>query len=54
MTSSKILSIAWGSIKLDDFSGSLNTTEKDYKLYPGGARPWDWGETGTRHKPGVQ
>ena len=27
---------------------------KDAKLYPGGARAWDWGETGTRHNPGVQ
>lgn len=27
---------------------------KDYKLYPGGGRPWDWNETGTRHSPGIQ
>jgi hypothetical protein len=27
---------------------------KDYRLYPGGGRPWDWSETGTRHVPGVQ
>jgi len=27
---------------------------KDFKLYPGGGRPWDWSETGTRHNPGVQ
>jgi hypothetical protein len=27
---------------------------KDFKLYPGGGRPWDWAETGTRHVPGVQ
>ena len=26
---------------------------KDVKLYPGGAREWDWGETGTAHAPGV-
>ena len=24
------------------------------KLYPGGARAWDWRETGTRHRPGIQ
>ena len=24
------------------------------KLYPGGARAWDWRETGTRHDPGIQ
>jgi len=27
---------------------------KDVKLYPGGAREWDWNETGTRHSPGIQ
>jgi hypothetical protein len=27
---------------------------KDYKLYPGGGREWDWSETGTRHVPGIQ
>jgi len=27
---------------------------KDAKLYPGGARAWDWGETGTSHVPGIQ
>ncbi|UCH85514.1 MAG: hypothetical protein JSW50_07465, partial [Candidatus Latescibacterota bacterium] len=27
---------------------------KDFKLYPGGGRPWDWRETGTEHEPGIQ
>jgi hypothetical protein len=27
---------------------------KDFKLWPGGGRPWDWNETGTRHVPGIQ
>ncbi|ONH22520.1 hypothetical protein BL253_35435 [Pseudofrankia asymbiotica] len=27
---------------------------KDFKLYPGGGRDWDWSETGTRHEPGIQ
>ncbi|MEO3743630.1 Mth938-like domain-containing protein [Plantactinospora sp. B5E13] len=27
---------------------------KDFKLWPGGGRPWDWTETGTRHEPGIQ
>jgi hypothetical protein len=27
---------------------------KDFKLYPGGGRPWNWDETGTRHVPGIQ
>jgi hypothetical protein len=27
---------------------------KDFKLWPGGGREWDWRETGTRHVPGIQ
>jgi hypothetical protein len=27
---------------------------KDCKIWPGGARAWDWGETGTHHSPGIQ
>ena len=27
---------------------------KDVKLFPDGAREWDWNETGTRHEPGIQ
>lgn len=29
-------------------------TGKDFKLYPGGGREWDWSETGTQHVPGIQ
>lgn len=29
-------------------------TGKDFKLYPGGGRDWDWSETGTQHEPGIQ
>lgn len=29
-------------------------TGKDFKLWPGGGRPWDWRETGTQHAPGIQ
>ena len=29
-------------------------TGRDFKLYPGGGRPWDWNETGTHHVPGIQ
>jgi hypothetical protein len=25
---------------------------KDFKLYPGGGREWDWRETNTEHSPG--
>lgn len=27
---------------------------RDAKLFPGGAREWDWNETGTAHEPGIQ
>jgi hypothetical protein len=27
---------------------------KDFKLYPGGGRAWDWKETGTQHIPGIR
>ena len=27
---------------------------KDYKLWPGGGRSWDWEETGPAHSPGIQ
>ena len=27
---------------------------KDFKLWPGGGRIWDWRETGTHHVPGIQ
>lgn len=40
--------IKWGKIRID------SKTFKDLKVYPGGYRTWDWGETGTRHVPGIQ
>lgn len=46
--SPKITSISWGEVKTN------NHTYKDAKLFPGGSRAWDWNETGTRHKPGIQ
>ena len=39
---------SWGRLEI---GGRLY---KDAKLYPGGARGWDWNETGTRHVPGIQ
>jgi hypothetical protein len=27
---------------------------KDFKLWPGGGREWNWTETGTHHEPGIQ
>lgn len=44
-----ILSHDWGHLKIED----LQSDFKDAKLYPGGARPWNWRESGTRHDPGI-
>jgi len=45
-----ILAIAWGKMEVGGAVGK----QKDAKLWPGGGRSWDWGETGTRHSPGIQ
>jgi hypothetical protein len=47
--SPRISRLSWGRIEIDD-----RTPFKDAKLFPGGAREWDWNETGTRHEPGIQ
>ena len=51
MASPKIASISWGRITFE--TASL-PEGKDFKLFPGGGREWDWNETGTRHSPGIQ
>ncbi|GAA4721906.1 Mth938-like domain-containing protein [Phytohabitans rumicis] len=47
--SPRILSISWGRMDVEDLR-----VGKDFMLYPGGGRHWDWSETGTRHSPGIQ
>jgi hypothetical protein len=47
--SPRIDRFSWGRIHVADHGAF-----KDAKLYPGGAREWDWRETGTRHSPGIQ
>jgi len=48
-TSPLIGANGWGHLEVEGI-GDL----KDAKLWPGGGREWDWGETGTRHHPGIQ
>jgi hypothetical protein len=48
--SPRITHLSWGRLEVEGRSGSF----KDAKLFPGGAREWDWNETGTRHEPGIQ
>lgn len=48
--SPRITHLAWGELAIEGRDAPF----KDAKLYPGGARAWDWNETGTRHRPGIQ
>jgi len=45
----RIAQIFWGRMQVEGLGAG-----KDFKLYPGGGRAWDWAETGTRHSPGIQ
>lgn len=45
----RILSVSWGNLEVAGLGPG-----KDFKLYPGGGREWNWNETGTRHSPGIQ
>ncbi len=47
--SPRIKHISWGRIEVEGVGAG-----KDFKLYPGGGREWDWRETGTQHDPGIQ
>jgi len=47
--SPRITQLSWGRLEVDG-----DQTFKDAKLFPGGAREWDWRETGTHHVPGIQ
>ena len=47
--SPRINDLSWGRMAIDGVG-----TGKDFKLWPGGGREWDWTETGTHHEPGIQ
>ena len=47
--SPRITTLAWGRIEVEGIG-----TFRDAKVFPGGAREWDWNETGTAHEPGIQ
>jgi len=50
LQSPRITHLSWGQIEVDGQGSAF----KDAKLFPGGAREWDWRETDTRHVPGIQ
>ena len=41
--------LSWGRMEVDGVG-----VGKDFKLWPGGGREWDWRETETHHVPGIQ
>jgi hypothetical protein len=47
--SPRISHLSWGRIEIEGYPPF-----KDVRIFPGGAREWDWRETGTRHVPGIQ
>ncbi len=47
--SPRVTRLSWGHLEIEGARAF-----KDAKLYPGGAREWDWRETGTHHVPGIQ
>ena len=49
VSSPRINELSWGRMTIDGVG-----TGKDFKLWPGGGRQWDWQETGTHHVPGIQ
>jgi hypothetical protein len=48
--SPRVTHLSWGRLEVEGLEGPF----KDAKLFPGGAREWDWRETGTNHEPGIQ
>ena len=48
--SPRVTHLSWGRLEVE----GEDCLFKDAKLFPGGAREWDWNETGTNHEPGIQ
>ena len=52
MIETLIADLSWGNMEVS-IAGEKQHF-KDCKVWPGGAREWRWGETGTHHSPGIQ
>ncbi|MBW1776495.1 MAG: hypothetical protein JRJ54_02715 [Deltaproteobacteria bacterium] len=49
LKSPKIIAVTWGEMVVEGIGKG-----RDFKLWPGGGREWNWAETGTHHDPGIQ
>ncbi len=49
LRSPRIEKLSWGHMEIEGIG-----VGKDFKLWPGGGREWDWRETDTHHVPGIQ
>jgi hypothetical protein len=49
-TSPRINHVSWGRLEVQGQAEPY----KDAKVFPGGSREWNWRDTGTSHKPGIQ
>jgi hypothetical protein len=47
--SPRVVNDGWGYVEIEGLGRF-----RDAKLWPGGGREWDWSETGTDHRPGIQ
>jgi len=47
-----IKTLSWGTIVVG--CDQKESQYRDCKIWPGGAKEWNWKETGTQHSPGVQ
>jgi hypothetical protein len=48
--SPRIKDVSWGRLEVEGKAEPY----KDAKLFPGGSREWNWRETETSHRPGIQ
>ena len=48
--SPRIKDVSWGKLEVE---GKVEPY-KDAKLFPGGSREWNWRDTNTSHRPGIQ
>ncbi len=47
-----ISGLAWG--RMEVALGDQALSFRDCKVWPGGAADWNWKDTGTNHRPGIQ